>query len=359
MSEMGSKHIRRRTFLKSLGAGAALIAAPAVCPRAATAAQQITVADNGGPFSTGFRKAYYDPFEKETGIKVISVVHEPDPSAQFRAVVDTKSYIWDACVVTPGHVESINMGGKSYLEPLELTPEEFPDIMPEALTENYLGLAVFATVMAYRTDKFGQDGPKSWADFWDAKKFVGRRGFYRGANHNLELAVMADGVAIDSRYPLDVERGFRVLDRIKPHIDVWWTSGAHNTQILQNGEVDLSTTWSGRAQAAIDAGTPLKIVWKDGLLGMDGWAIPRGTPRADLARKFVRFCADPKRMAAWTDILAYGPTSLQAYQYIDRKRAELLPTHPEHVKQMRVQDSAWYAKHLSKLNERYKAWMLG
>jgi putative spermidine/putrescine transport system substrate-binding protein len=358
MSDL-EKRIGRRSVLKGLGTGAALVAAPSVWTRGAAAAEQITVADNGGPFSTGFRKAYYDPFEKETGIKVVSVVHEPDPSAQFRAVVETKSYIWDACVVTPGHVASINSGAKNYLEPLGIKREEFPDIMPDALTDNYLGLAVFATVMAYRTDKFGEDGPKNWADYWDAKKFAGRRGFHRSANHNLEVALLADGVPIDDRYPLDVERAFRSLDRIKPHIDVWWTSGAHNTQILQNGEVDLSTTWSGRAQTAIDAGTPLKLVWKDGLLGMDGWAIPRGTPRADLARKFVRFCADPKRMAAWTEILAYGPTNLQAYQHIDKKRAALLPTHPDHVKQMRVQDAQWYAKNLSKLNERFRSWMLG
>jgi putative spermidine/putrescine transport system substrate-binding protein len=357
MSDLG-RPVRRRSVLKGLGAGAAFIAAPAVFTRGAWGAETITVADNGGPFSTGFRKAYYDPFEKETGIKVISVVHEPDPSAQLRAVVDTKSYIWDAVVVTPGHIEALNVSGKSYLEPIGLSREEFPDIMPEALTENYLGLAVFATVMTYRTDKFGENGPKSWADFWDAKKFAGRRGFYRGSNHNLELALMADGVPIDKRYPMDIDRAFKMLDKIKPHIDVWWTSGAHNTQILQNGEVDLSTTWSGRAQAAIDAGTPLKIVWTDGLLGMDGWSIPRGTPRADLARKFVRFCADPKRMADWTGILAYGPTNLQAYQYIDKKRADLLPTHPDHVKQMRVQDSAWYAQNLGKLNEQFKSWML-
>lgn len=357
MSDLTRK-VSRRNVLKGLQAGAIAIAAPSVWTSSAAASNQMTVADNGGPFSTGFRKAYYDPFEKETGIKVISVVHEPDPSAQFRAVVDTKSYIWDACVVTPGHVETINAGGKDYLEPIGISKADFPDIMPDALTEHYLGLAVFATVMAYRTDKFGQNGPTSWADFWDAKKFAGRRGFHRGSNHNLELALMADGVPIDQRYPLDVDRAFRSLDKIKPHLDVWWTSGAHNTQILQNGEVDLSTTWSGRAQAAIDAGTPLKIVWKDGLLGMDGWAIPKGTPRADLARQFVKFCADPKRMAAWTDILAYGPTNLQAYQYIDAKRANLLPTHPDHVKLMRVQDSVWYSKNLAKINERFRGWIL-
>ena len=32
---------------------------------------------------------------------------------------------------------------------------------------------VYSTVMGYRTDVFKDGGPKSWAEFWDAKKFPG------------------------------------------------------------------------------------------------------------------------------------------------------------------------------------------
>ena len=37
---------------------------------------------------------------------------------------------------------------------------------------------------------------------------------------------MADGVPWDKVYPMDIDRAFKSLDRIKPHVDVWWTSGA-------------------------------------------------------------------------------------------------------------------------------------
>ncbi len=39
---------------------------------------------------------------------------------------------------------------------------------------------------------------------------------------------MADGVAPDALYPLDVDRAFRKLEQIKPHIAVWWTSGGQS-----------------------------------------------------------------------------------------------------------------------------------
>ena len=54
-------------------------------------ADQITSADVGGAPGAAIRKAFYDPFEKETGIRVVGVVHESDPITQFKLLVDTKA----------------------------------------------------------------------------------------------------------------------------------------------------------------------------------------------------------------------------------------------------------------------------
>ena len=45
---------------------------------------------------------------------------------------------------------------------------------------------------------------------------------------------MAAGVAPDKLYPLDVDRAFKKLEEIKPHITVWWTSGAQSAQLLKD-----------------------------------------------------------------------------------------------------------------------------
>ena len=65
-------------------------------------ADEITVADVGGAPGAAIRKAFCDPFEKETGIRAASVAHDADPTTQFKLLVDTKSYIWDVSMVTPG-----------------------------------------------------------------------------------------------------------------------------------------------------------------------------------------------------------------------------------------------------------------
>ena len=55
----------------------------------------------------------------------------------------------------------------------------------------------------------------------------------------LETALIADGVPMDKLYPLDVDRAFKKLEQLKPHVLVWWSSGAQSAQVLKDGEVDM------------------------------------------------------------------------------------------------------------------------
>ena len=96
---------------------------------------------------------------------------------------------------------------------------------------------VYTTVLGYRKDAFpGGKGPQNWVDFWDAKKFPGPRTLRDSPVDNLEFALMADGVAPDKLYPLDIDRAFKKLDAIKPHISVWWKTGAQSAQLLVDKE---------------------------------------------------------------------------------------------------------------------------
>ncbi|RYE99723.1 MAG: extracellular solute-binding protein, partial [Oxalobacteraceae bacterium] len=83
-----------------------------------------------------------------------------------------------------------------FLEPIGLDAKDYPDLIPEAITPNFLGLDVYSTILAYRTDTLGAGkGPQSWADFWNVEKFPGRRCLRRSPLDTLEQALMADGVA--------------------------------------------------------------------------------------------------------------------------------------------------------------------
>ena len=81
--------------------GALALAVTGAMPLAARAqSKQIVVSDPGGPYTTAYREAFYDPFEKATGIKVVSVARESQPVAQFAAMVQTKNYVWDVTTLT-------------------------------------------------------------------------------------------------------------------------------------------------------------------------------------------------------------------------------------------------------------------
>lgn len=318
-------------------------------------ADQITMADVGGAPATALRNAFYDPFERESGIKVVNVAHEPDPTVQFRLLVDTRSFIWDGCMVTPTHVLNLTRQ-RNYLEPLNL--EATPGLIRGMLTDNWLGFSVFATVLAYRTDKFGDNGPMNWADFWNVEKFPGRRALYRNVAGVMEAALMADGVAPSALYPIDLNRAFRKLDQIKSHINIWWTSGAQNTQILQSGEVDMSDTWSARAFAASSSGAPVRVRWQQGLYSTDGWSIPRGTPRVDLARRFIAFCMKPEQQAIYSTQVANGPSNQRAYDFMPPERATVLPTSQANIAGLVESDSAWWSANRSRVQERFQDWLL-
>ena len=346
--------INRRALLMATGGMALGLVMPGGARAQATTS--ITVADPGGPFGPAFRKAFYDPFEKASGIKVVNVAREAEPTAQFKAIVDTKSYTWDVCTLTLSARDILSKQG--LLEPIGFTRDAAPTLMPEAISPHWMGTDVYATVFAYRKDRFASGAPQSWADFWNVQKFPGRRSLRKNPIDTLEQALLADGVPLDKLYPLDVDRAFRSLDRIKQHVAVWWTGGAQSTQLLQAGEVDLISGWNARFQAAIDGGTPAEIVWNQGLYSIEGWAIPKGNPRADAARQFIKFCSAADRQAAYTDVLAYGPTNLDAYKSIPAERAKLLPTSPENLKKMVVANEDWWSANRSTVTERFNSWLL-
>jgi putative spermidine/putrescine transport system substrate-binding protein len=355
LSKYQTGRITRRTGM----AGAfAVLAAPAIIARRTLAATtQITVADNGGPVGASFREAFYDPFEKATGIKVINITQNVDPVAQFRVMVETQAYTSDVSLLTPGFVYRLTHP-KNYLETLDLTGADTANMLPHMVMPNFLGTDVWTTTFAYRTDKFADKGPKSWADFWNVEQFPGRRGLQKSPMVNLEIALMADGVPPDQIYPIDVERAFKVLDKIKPHVNVWWTSGAQSTQLLQSAEVDILSIWSARAQTTIDAGTPAKIVWNGNIASVDGWSIPKGCPRLDVAQQFVRFCVAPDRQAAYTTTMKNGPTNTKAYDSIPAELAALLPTSPDNRKVMLVRDDEWWGTNYAAMKQRFDTWLL-
>ncbi len=348
----------RRTLLKSMGAAGVALAAPAVWT-GARAQNVLTVGDGGGAYTTAWSEAYYKPFFEETGIEVVPIERRDNPAAEIRAVVETSTYRWDFCG-SIGQDVAHALTQDNFLEELDLSgdTEQIPDTMKSG---TFVASDVGAFILAYRTDKFPQ--PISIADVWDVETFPGRRGLRQLARDTLQFALVADGVAPGdvTRVLVDEagwERAFAKLDAIKPHVDVWWNSAAQTPTFLQTAELDICPTFNSRAQSVIDAGSPVGITWDGGFYTNFGWVIPRGSPKADMARQFISFCSKAQQQAIACAGLGVGPSNPRAFDHIDAERAKALPTFADNIAGMAPLDYVFWGPRQEEAATRFNEWLL-
>ncbi|HEY0200689.1 MAG TPA: ABC transporter substrate-binding protein, partial [Burkholderiaceae bacterium] len=283
-----------------------------------------------------------------------------EPTAQIRSMVETKNYTWDMAKISQPAILTLTGSGKVYLEKHGLESEPVVATIPSQYMSPYgVGVNVYSTVLAYRTDKFkGRKAPNSWADMWNTKDFPGRRGLRKHAYDTIEEALMADGVAPAHVYPCDMNRAMASLDKVKSAVDVWWTSGAQVEQMLGSGEIDLVATWVSRAQAAIASGAPVGIVWNQNIWGCDSWSILAGTPNADACREFIKFASDPKRQSTLMEYFPAGVTQPSAYDFIKPEVARNCPTYAENIKSGLQINARYWQDNQGPVMERFNGWLL-
>jgi len=309
----------------------------------------------GGALAKATKRTIVDPFEKETGIKVIMTTY-PD-FAKVKAMVETGNIEWDVVDLEETMLyRSIEEG---LLEKIDYSKMDVSNHLPKAINPYGLGFNFWAGILAYSKTKFpGDSGPKSWADFWDVKKFPGTRALFKKPFATLEVALLADGVPKDKLYPLDLDRAFRSLDRIKPHISVWWEKGAQPPQLMTDGEVDMCYAYSGRIVNIRREGIPVEIVWNQGLLNMDYWVIPKGAKGKKEGMEYIAFNTRPQIMADYGMAFSYGPTFNKAWKLIDPKLKDDIAGNPELYSKTVLVDGKWWAANQKKVVDRWNEWIL-
>lgn len=351
----------RRTAIKTLVTGTAALALPAVWTRS-FAAESLTISDPGGVYTTAWLESYYKPFTKETGIQIVPVVRRSNPAAEFKAQVETRNYNWDLSGGVNSDVADL-LASQNLLEKIDTTGDDMSAIPAEWKNDFYLSDSSVAFVLAYRSDHF-KSGLNSFADIWDVQKYPGRRAMRKLGRDMIEIALRADGVPGGPEIyqvlstPAGWDRAFKKLDQLRKHVNVWWDSAAQSTQLLQNGEVDICPTFNARAQTAADGGAPVALNWNGGFYSLTGWCIPKNSPKADLARKFVKFCARADRQAAFTAKLPNGPSNPGAYKFIPKEVAVRLPTYEENLKQTTRVDDVFWGKNKAMSDQRFNEWLL-
>lgn len=363
----------RRDFLKLFGGAAALaMAGPGftgrawaqgnampefeTIPDAWKGTGEVVVVTWGGVGTEMMRKAWFEPFEKLCGIKVIEAIG-PDPT-KVKAMVDTGTVEWDICQSGRGAMLELLKQG-DYLEKIDYGMVE-DGVTPNFRSEHGLDIVPYAQMIAYRTDVFAE-GPKGWADFYDVEKFPGMRSMPIATKGNIpELvgALIADGVNPAETYPIDIDRAIAKMATLKPHVAKWWEAGAQHMQILLDNEAPLVTAWNGRIADAQKEGHPVELVWDGGMVLNNAWLIPKGAPNLSNAQKFAAFSSSAIAQARYSALLPYGFTNVDSAKYLDPEALKHLPTAPDNYAKMVPYQHAWWAENRPEVIEKFNKMML-
>jgi len=358
---------KRLTFASMAAAGALVFGA------VSAQAADLTVVSWGGAYTKSQVEAYHKPYTKMSGVKILSENYSGG-LAEIKAQVEAKNVKWD--LVDLEMSDAIRGCDEGLLEAIDasILPKgdngamAKDDFIPGSITECAVGSIVWSTIYAYDKGKFPGGGPKTMADFFDTKKFPGKRGMRKGPKANLEMALIGDGVAAKDVYKMlatkaGVDRAFKKLDGIKNNT-VWWEAGAQPPQLLADGEVAMTTAYNGRifnAQAVEKK--PFEIVWDGQVFDLDLWAIPKGTKNKAAALKFLAFATDTKRLAGQAAWISYGPVRQSSIPLIG-KHAEAgipmgphMPTAAANFKTALQNDFEFWADRQDELNERFNSWL--
>jgi putative spermidine/putrescine transport system substrate-binding protein len=343
--------MERRTFLTGAAkvSAAVTIGAPLLMSTAARAAQSITFVSWGGSYGDFVKEYWMKPFTKETGIEVV-YVSGPD-LARAKAQVQTNNVEWDI-FDAPG---SLAMAGvkEGLWEPVDtkvIDRGRYVKWVNDTIMPGYM----FVGGIAHDTSR-SKNAPTTFKEMWDVQTFPGRRAFRTRSSETLEAALLADGVPPEKLYPLDIERAFKSLDKIKPHVKKWFSETAQGVSLIQTNEVDYSYTYTSRVKAASESGIPLDISLKQCIAGMNYFPIMKGSKKKAEAMKFLEFITRPAQQVVLPKI-AGVPAIKGADKGMDAASKRWIPdlTNPNNV----ILNDEYWGEHFIAVDKRFKEWIL-
>jgi putative spermidine/putrescine transport system substrate-binding protein len=346
----GLQLLSRRSVIGGLAA--ASIASPAYIRPGWAQGKRLVIVNSGGAMGDAKRRALYDPFTKATGIQIVTAAG-PD-LAKIKAQVERKDVEWDITDLNDGWVPAAARLG--LLEKIDESIVNRAGAIPQSKHDYAVGGTVYAAGIAYPTDRLGGKSPKTWPEFWDAKAFPGRRGLRNRVTDTLEIALMGDGVPASEVYPCDVERAFKALERIKPHVSHWIAQTAQTVSLIQGNETDFTYTYTTRVKDLQAVNVPIDYSFKQNILGIGWIGALKGTKNRDAAMRFLAFTMDKDRQVELSNLSGDAPTYTDAMAKVDPATSKWLPdiAAPDNL----FVNAGWWDSRIEELNTRFKEWLL-
>jgi putative spermidine/putrescine transport system substrate-binding protein len=354
-----------------------------------TSAFAVTAVSWGGAYTESQKLGYGDPTAKALGIE-INWVDYGGGLSEVKAQKEAGAITWD--IIDVFAMDTINGCDEGLFVEFDFdkdfppapdgTPasEDFFTAMPSKCA---VGNILYSWNYAYNT-KNVKGTPKTIKDFFNTKKFPGKRAIYKSALTNLEMALAASGTkpgkgGANIYKKLNTEKGVqKAMDKIKSLCTdpkggcVFWSAGAQPPELLVSGEVVMATGWNGRFfNAIVGEGAPLKQVWDGQGLDYEYFVQVKGGPNDanGKALKALSMMTNTEMLAGSAKYIAYAPwrkSSIAIMEagepwYKDGKTNMVpnMPTAPENTKNYFLVDPLFWADNGTELGEKWEAMKAG
>ena len=334
---------------------------------------EVIFASWGGAYEASQQKAYVDTWKDG---KVVFKIYSGGLD-EVRDQVSSGNVVWDVVDVLPhearlgcdeGLFEELD---RDMFRPAADGTAMDDDVMVLVPNDCVVPLTYWSYVPFYQQGTYSGPQPSSIADFFDVKKYPGKRGIRSWPDGLIEMALVADGVAIQNVYKVmsteaGIDQAFRVLDRIRDQ-RVFWTYGKEPIELVKSGAVAMSLAYNGRIGAAVlTRGEKFVTIW-DGQVLQEEWLVMlKGAPHRAEALKFLVHTSAPEQQAAQARYINYGPMRASAFDIIlagepwfhnGKEVMEHMPNRPELMSRTIVANPDWWAENGAPVAERYAVWM--
>jgi putative spermidine/putrescine transport system substrate-binding protein len=241
------------------------------------------------------------------------------------------------------------------------------DFVPGAIGPCWVGSVVYSHLIIFSPGAFPAGRPATLADFFDTAKFPGKRALKRGSGkYNLELALLADGVAPAEVYPMlateaGLTRAFAELASLGPNL-TWYDRDGEAPERIRDGEAAFATALNGQLYDPKQT-SPLGVIWDKQLYEFDAFGIPAGDPTKDTALNFIRFATGSAPVAGVASLYPVGPARRSAFSLVTKNPENgadlraILPT--AHFETAFAVDDAWWRAHGDAMDTAWRNWLAG
>lgn len=348
--------MRRNTFAVPLVLGL-VIAAGTACAASGTdtaSANSLTFVSYGSAFQDNQKVAWQQPYTQATKVEFRN--DGPTDIAKLKTMVESGRTTWD---VLDTSADTAELYCGKYLEKIDLSQIDTTKYPEGTVSDCGVPAYFYGLHFLYDTTKYGANPPTTIADFFDTKKFPGQRVLPPEVQVGmLELALLADGVAQDQLYPLDVDRALKKLDTIKSVSTFAKTYGAMQ-QAMVGKQADMALVVTARAYSSLEAGATFAPVWDKTVLTWDDLVIPKGTQNKDQSMKFIAFTTKAEQSAKFSELATVIPANPDAKPKFNEKQSRLNPMTPEHEAGNVVSDVKWWSANFDAVQKKYTSWLAG